>query len=77
MLPTKFGLLVPLLYAPLRILPELVLDVNDDEIGSAKADGALCEEEKYEEVDDPHELDDGVRDRIQHDRFIVFRLDEE
>ena len=59
------------------MLPEFVLDVDDEDVGSDISDGILCEHEIYEEEFDPHELDIGVRDRIQHDRFIVFRLDEE
>ena len=65
-----------MLHPPLITEVEGVLDevVDDEEdLGSADADAAVkCVEEV-----DPHELEDVVRARIQHDRLIVFRLDEE
>ena len=62
------------------MLTEFVLDgdvdEDDEDVGCADAEGLLCDE-KYEEDVDPPEFDNDVRDRIQQDRLIVFRLDEE
>ena len=65
-LSENFGLLVPLLlYPPSIIVFEFVLDGDGDDDEEVVSDA------------DPQELDDAVRDLTQHDRLIVFRLDEE
>jgi hypothetical protein len=78
-LPPNFGLLAPLLYPPSIITLEFVLDgdADDEEEFASDPDVLLCDDVKYDEDAEPHEFDDAVRDRIQHDLLIVFRLEEE
>lgn len=75
-LATNFGLLAPLLYPPLTTFLESVLD-GDDEDDADLVPADTEEDVKYVAEVDPHEFVDVVRFRIQHDRLIVFRLDDE
>jgi len=60
-------------------LTEFVPCDDVDDINDAVDKLLLNDDEKYEDdvVVERHEFDNDVLDRIQHDRFNVFRLEEE